>query len=191
MQLLAALLPLVVFYAVESAWGLLAAVVSAIAISVGQMLWMAVRGQHIPRALKFSTGLIVVLGGITAASGDERFVLWSAAIGDFAIAAALLLALLLGKNPVYDLLEDSLDEPLHPLQVAWLRSLGWRAALVFSIHGVWSGWSVTQSRETWLFVTGPGAYVLLGGLAAYEYAVTRWRIWPAIDAEEKERGENG
>ena len=49
-----------------------------------------------------------------------------------------------------------------------------RLALNFLAHAALTAWSVTQPRETWLIVSGPVQYGMLGAQVAAEVAWARW-----------------
>ena len=75
MQLLFALLPLVAFYVAESWYGLRAGVAAAMAFSMLELAVSWYRTRKLSRMALFTAALVLVLGGLSLLSNDERFVL--------------------------------------------------------------------------------------------------------------------
>ena len=65
-----------------------------------------------------------------------------------------------------------------PLRRAFLGGMTLRLALNLAAHAVVTAWSVTEPRETWLFVSGPLQYVMLGGQFVFEIAWGRHTLPP-------------
>jgi intracellular septation protein len=91
LQLAEDFLTAIVFAVVYLATGnLVAAVGVAIAIGIGQFALLHLRGRGIDVMQYMSIGLVVVLGGISLAFNDPRFVLLKPSAVHFAIAAVML-----------------------------------------------------------------------------------------------------
>ncbi len=198
MQFVLAILPLVAFYVAESLYGLKAGVAAAMAfalLDVGVGWW---RTRRIQKMGLFAAGLVVVLGGLSLVSDDERFVLWGPVIGDLVFATVLLGSLFASRS----LLEVGMAEaqaaqaedgtepaPLDAVMRRFLRGLTVRFALNLVLHAGITAWATTQSREVWLFVSGPVQYGLFGIQIAFE-ALLVWRLPPA-DADDAEADTGG
>lgn len=175
LRLLWAMLPLVAFYAVESWYGLRAAIASAIAIGLIDVLVGRLRDGRVSRLTLGTTGLVVVLGALSLASDDERFMLWTPVIGDLVFAGVLIGGLALPES----LMELAVREQdptveLDPELRSILRGLTVRLAAVLGVHALVCAWSTGMSRETWLFVSGPVQYALFGAWLAAEFVVARF-----------------
>lgn len=175
MRLVLALLPLIAFYVVESAYGLKPALIAAMALAVvdlGVGRWLDGR---ISRMTAFGAALVLGLGGMSLLSDDERFVLWTPVIGDVVFAGVMLGGLLLSESPLeIAVREQDPDAALDPWMRGRIRGLTARFALVLLVHAGLAAWSTGQPRETWLFVTGPVQYALIGLQVAGEAAWARF-----------------
>ena len=183
MRLLLALLPLVAFYLAESWWGLRPAVAVGVGLAlveVGYTRWAEGRWNRLTLG---TAALVAGLGGLALLSDDPRFVLWSPVIGDVVIAGVLVTFLARGANPIAAAAEaQDPDLDLHPLEARFLEGIGWRFAGLLGVHAALTAWSVDQPRETWLFVSGPVQYVLMGLQLAGEMAYGRLVVLPRVDA---------
>jgi intracellular septation protein A len=176
-QFLLAILPLVAFYVGESLYGLKAGVAAAMGfalLEVGVGYW---RTRRIQKMGLFALGLVLVLGGLSLVSDDERFVLWGPVIGDLVFAGVLLGSLLTARSLLEVAWDEARDEALDDVMRRFLRGLTVRFALNLVLHAAITAWATTQSRETWLFVSGPVQYGLFGIQIALE-AVLVWRLPP-------------
>lgn len=159
----------------ESTWGLKPALIAAMGLALvdlGVGRWLDGR---ISRMTAFSAVLVCGLGGMSLLSDDERFVLWTPVIGDLVFAAVMLGGLLLAESPLETAVrEQDPDTPIDPWMRARIRGLTARFALVLLVHAGLAAWSTGQPRETWLFVTGPVQYALIGLQVAGEAAWARF-----------------
>lgn len=171
---LAAFLPLVVFYLIDDQLGPTAGIIAAIALTLGEVIWHKWRHGKVDRMIWLTGGLVVGLGSISLISGDERFMLYSPAIGD-GIFALLLLATVWRRAPLLVELARRADPNLHrdPERVQVMAGMTWRLAIVLVIHGLAVLWSATEPRETWLFVSGPAQYILMALWFGGEILVAR------------------
>ncbi|MEZ4319500.1 MAG: septation protein IspZ [Myxococcota bacterium] len=183
MQLFFALLPLVAFYFVESWYGLKAGVAAAMAFSLVDLGAGWVRTRKLSRMTLFTAALVLGLGSMSLLSDDERFVLWSPVVGDLVFAALLLGGLAWpGARSMLEVAweEANPDDALDPVMRRFLRGMTVRFALNLGLHAALTGWSTTETREVWLFVSGPVQYGLFGVQIAIE-AVLVWRLPPVSD----------
>lgn len=185
-----AVLPLVAFWAVESWLGTRAAIVAGIVLASAEVAWTRWQDGRFAKLPLLTAGLVVVLGGLSLLSDDPRFVLWSPVVGDVVLAALLVGAELRSPHVLARMVaEQDPSLELHPLQVRWLDGLALRVAGVMGLHAALTAWSIPQARSTWLFVSGPLQYVLLGALVAVELAWARLVVLPRVEAEEDARGQ--
>jgi intracellular septation protein A len=184
--LFAALVPLVLFYAVESWYGLRPAVLVSMVASLIDVGWSWRTTGQVPRMTVLTAGLVLVLGGLSLWSDDERYVLWTPVIGDWVFAGVLVLSTVGGGSLLEVAMhEQRPDEPLHRLERAFLRGVTLRFAANLALHGVVTAWAAGGSRELWLLVSGPVLYGMMGVQMAGEVVWGRWVVGPAVDAEEE------
>lgn len=183
MQVLFALVPLVAFYLAESWYGLQAGVALAILFAVGQLSWDWFRHRRLNRLVVFGTVLIVVLGGLSWLSDDERFVLWSPVVSDFVFAGIIVVGTF-ATPPLQEVAIREADPTVDLDDDArrWLRRVALRFGANLALHGILTAWATTQSRETWLLVSGPVQYGMIGLQGIYEYL--RARGTPRVDASD-------
>jgi intracellular septation protein A len=184
MQLLLGLLPLIAFYVGESLYGLQAGLVAAIATSLLDVAYGRLVHGKVNRVVLVSTGLVVLLGGLSLLSDDERFVLWTPVLGDLVFAGVLLASLLAPLSALELALREQdptvdIDAPMR----RFLRGITVRFALNLLLHAGLTAWAVGQSRETWLFVSGPMQYVLMGLQGGLEVVLVRRLPPSARDAD--------
>jgi intracellular septation protein A len=173
------LAPLLVFYLVEDQWGTTAALVASMLFTLGDLAITWLRQKRLDRVALFTGGLVLGLGGLSLLSDDERFMLYTP------VASDALFALLLGvsvwrKRPLMLVLAEQQQPDLaaDPLRRDFLGGMTLRLALNLATHGLVTAWSVSQPRETWLFVSGPLQYLMLGLQFLFEIAWGRHRLPP-------------
>lgn len=146
MAALTELIPLILFFVTYKTLGMLAATAVAIVTVLVQVAVRKVRKQRVEPMLWITLGVVVVLGGATLLSGDERFIKWKPSIVYWCAALALVVAqLVFRKNLIRRAFESAFNAP-DPI---WLRLLG--------------AWVV--------FLLGLGALNLL---VAYRYSSDVW-----------------
>jgi intracellular septation protein A len=178
------LVPLVAFYLVESWYGLRAGTIVAIVLAAIEVMWTRWRTGRVPRMTIFTAGLIVLLGGLSLYSEDERFVLYTPIAGDLIFAAVLALSTVTGSSLLEaGMREQDPEADLHPLEQRFLRQATQRFALNLLAHAGLTAWSVDVSREMWLLVSGPVQYGMFGVQLAAEIAWGRWVVGPRVDAD--------
>jgi hypothetical protein len=173
-QFIRALTPVLLFWGAERWLGLSTAIGLAAAWAVGDLAYTRWRRQPIDRLTLLSTGLIVVLGGVTAAGADERVALYTPVIGDAVVAGALGIPLLRGGSPLVDLVEAQRpDEPIGPDERTLLDRFTAEFALLMLAHGALTVAAVWWYRDAWSFVTGPGQLLMIAALIARVWLLAR------------------
>ncbi len=185
LRVLLSLLPLILFYALESSAGLAIAVVAGMLAVAGDVAFTWWREGRISRITMVSAPMVVGLGVITLVADNPVFTLVGPAVGDTVFATLLIGARLLGKNLLLVALEDiDRDAELHPLQVRHLDGVSWRLALNLLVHAIIVVTVMNGSREVWLFVAGPLQMILIGVQVAAELAWLHWVVGPKVDADD-------
>ncbi len=185
LRVLLSLLPLILFYALESSAGLAIAVVAGMLAVAGDVAFTWWREGRVSRITMVSAPMVVGLGVITLVADDPVFTLVGPAVGDTVFATLLIGARLLGKNLLLVALEDiDRDAQLHALQERHLDGVSWRLALNLLVHAAIVVWAMNGSREVWLFVAGPLQMILIGIQVAAEMAWLHWVVGPKVDADD-------
>lgn len=177
---LLAIVPLVVFYVVESRWGLRAGVLLAMAFAAADLAWHWFRHRRVHRLGLGAAALVVGLGGMSLLSDDERWFLWSPVLGDVLLAAVLLGSVLLGA-PLLTVAAREADPELvlDADEERLFAGITARLGLNLLVHAALCAWAVGESRETWLFVSGPVQYLQIGAQMLGEIAWSRYKLPPA------------
>ncbi len=182
LRLVWAFIPLVVFTAVESWYGTRPAVVLAVLLAVGEVVYSRVREGRIRWMPAIMAGLVVVLGGLSLLSDDPVFYLWTPVIGDVAFAAMLGGSVVMGRSMLVTAMEEAEPgEPIPPVLRRFLDGATLRTALVMLAHAAVTAWATTQERAVWTLVSGPVQYVMLGAQIGGEVLWARSRVLPELD----------
>lgn len=181
--LLLAIVPLAVFYVVESRWGLRAGVLLAIGFALADLAYHWIRHRRLHKLGLGAAVLIVGLGGLSFISEDERFFLWSPVVGDVVFAAVLIGSVAIG-SPLLTVAAREADPSLEldPDEERLFAGITVRLGLNMLIHAVICAWAVGQSRETWLLVSGPVQYGMIGLQVGAEVLWSRATL-PPLDPE--------
>ncbi len=183
LRAISGILPLLAFWWVESEYGLSAGVVAALGFTAAELGFTWWRERRLDRMALGMAGLIVVLGGLSLWSEDERFFLIGPALGDLVFAGLLVLSTVLGRSVlVVALREQDPELDLHPLEVAFFEDVGRRFAAVLLLHALIICWAVDQPRWIWTFLSGPGQMVMMAVQLAGEVAWGRLVLGPRVDA---------
>ncbi len=184
-QALWAFAPLLLFYIVEDHYGLKAGLILAMALALLELAWHWLRHRRLEKMVLFSSGLILFLGGLSLLSDDERFMLYTPVIGDLMVSGILALSLLRGRPLLLSLAGQQDPEILSdPIRRAYMGSLTGRLAINLALHAAVTAWSTGESREIWIFVSGPLQYLFLGFQLVGEFLYARLIILPRLEAEE-------
>lgn len=108
--------------------GIYLATLTAIVASIGQILWVKLRGQKTETMMWVSLGIIIVFGGATLWLHDETFIKWKPTVLYWVFAAILFGAMLFGRNVIKSLMGKQMELP----DVAWSRlNLAWGGFFAF------------------------------------------------------------
>lgn len=155
MRLLFDFLPLLVFFAVFKLAGIYAATAAGMAASALQVGLFWIKHRRFETMHLVTLGAIAVLGGLTLAFQDERFIKWKPTLVNWIFAAVVLGSHGWGDRPV---LQRLLASQLRLPDAAWRRvNLGW--GVFFLIAGTlnlyvafWYGLDLDADtrREIWV-----------------------------------------
>lgn len=176
------LAPLLVFYLVEDQWGTTPALIASMLFTVGDLAVTWFRQRRLDRVALVTGGLVLGLGGLSLLSDDERFMLYTPVASD-ALFALFLFASVARKRPLMLVLAEQQQPELaaDPLRRAFLGGMTLRLGLNLAVHAGVTAWAVAEPRETWLFVSGPLQYIMLGAQFLFEIAWGRHTLPPEPD----------
>ncbi len=156
MKLLGDFLPIIAFFIVfklvGGTSGIYAATASAITVALASAIYCWVRYRKIERQQLVMLAILLVMGGLTLALHDERFIKWKPTVVSWVTAGAFLVVPCFGlrKTLVERMFGANIAAPNHvwrQLNVAWIVffiSLGW-LNLYFAFHwptDVWVNFKV-------------------------------------------------
>jgi intracellular septation protein len=130
MKLLFDLFPVILFFAAYQLWGIFVATAVAIAASVAQIGWLALRRRKIEKMLWASLAIIVVFGGLTLALRDKTFIQWKPTVLYWLFGAVLAGSALGGRNLIRSMMSEQMRLPAH----VWTR-LNWSWVAFFAFMG--------------------------------------------------------
>lgn len=130
MKFLFDLFPVILFFVAFQFWGIFVATAVAIAASIGQIGWLALRGRRIDKMLWVSLAIIVVFGGLTLLLRDKTFIQWKPTVLYWLFGAVLAGASLTGRNLIRTMMSEQLQLP----ERVWER-LNWSWVGFFVLMG--------------------------------------------------------
>jgi intracellular septation protein len=128
MKLLFDVFPILLFFAAFKLADIYVATGVAIVTTVGQIVWLKLRGKMVEPMQWASLGIIVVFGGLTLLFHDETFIKWKPTVLYGLFAIGLLLApRFTGSNPLRSIMGAQVSLP----DATWVRlTLAWVAFFV-------------------------------------------------------------
>jgi intracellular septation protein A len=180
MQVVLALLPVLVFWLLETEYGTRVATSAAVVTAIADVAWTRWRDGRWARLPMITAGLVVVMGGMSLASDDPRFVRATPVIGDLVMGALLAVAVLRGGNPlIAAVAEAEPDVAITDEERGWLNRVAWRVVANFGLHAALCAWAADQPTSVWAFVSGPLQLGMLGAQVAGEAIAVRLRAPPS------------
>lgn len=131
MKFLFDLFPVILFFVAFQVWDIYVATGAAIAATVVQIGWLALRGRRIEPMLWASLGIIVVFGGLTLLLRDKTFIQWKPTVLYWLFGAVLAGAALSGRNLIRSMMSQQVQLPA----AVWAR-LNWSWVGFFACMGV-------------------------------------------------------
>src|SRR5205823_3036786 len=125
------LFPVVLFFVAIQIWDIFVATAVAIAGTIAQVGWLALRKKKIEPMLWASLAIIVVFGGLTLYLRDKTFILWKPTVLYWLFGAVLAGTGLMRRNLVRALLSEQMQLPAP----VWAR-LNWSWVAFFGLTGV-------------------------------------------------------
>jgi intracellular septation protein len=108
--------------------GIYLATLVAIIASIGQIVWVKLRGHPVETMMWVSLGIIVVFGGATLWLHDESFIKWKPTVLYWLFGGVILGSMLFGRNVIKGLMGSQMELP----EPAWSRlNLSWGGFFIF------------------------------------------------------------
>jgi intracellular septation protein len=123
--------PVALFFVAIQIWDIFVATAVAIAASVMQVGWLALRKKKIEPTLWASFAIIVLFGGLTLYLRDKTFILWKPTVLYWLFGTVLAGSAALGRN----LIRAVLGEQMRLPEPVWAR-LNWSWVAFFGLMGV-------------------------------------------------------
>jgi intracellular septation protein len=131
MKFLFELFPVALFFVAILFWDIFVATAVAIAATIVQVGWLALRRKKIPPMLWASLAIIVVFGGLTLYLRDKTFILWKPTVLYWLFGTVLAGAALARRNLIRSLLSEQMSLP----EPVWAR-LNWSWVGFFAVMGI-------------------------------------------------------
>jgi isopentenyldiphosphate isomerase/intracellular septation protein A len=182
-------LPLLIFIVADELFGLTIGLAVAVGFGVLELCFSYLRNRRIDKFVLFDTGLIVVLGLISILlQNDIFFKIKPGLIG-------IILVLLLGitsfsQNPILIKMSGRYLQgmQLSAEQLGMMQKMMRRMFFLFSFHTLLVFYSAFYlTKEVWAFISGGLFYLLIGGMAGFEFLrviIQRWRLRQKYSQEE-------
>ncbi|WJF89045.1 septation protein A [Paraburkholderia bonniea] len=112
MKFLFDLFPIILFFVTFKLWGIYTATAVAIAATLAQIAWVALRHRRVDPMLWVSLGVVVVFGGATLVLHNDTFIKWKPTVLYWAFSIALLVSqLAFGKNLIQAMMGKQITLP--------------------------------------------------------------------------------
>jgi intracellular septation protein len=147
MKLLFDFLPVLLFFAAYKFADIYVATGVAIAAALVQIVWMRIRGGKIDPMLWVSTGIIVVLGGLTIWLHNETFIKWKPTVLYWLMGGTLMAGQLVFRK---NLLKAVMGRELELPEDVW-RVANWSWIVFFAAMGLVNLWvAFNFDTDTWV-----------------------------------------
>jgi intracellular septation protein len=154
MKFLFDLFPVILFFAAFQLWDIYVATGVAIAASIVQIGWLALRRRKIDPMLWASLAIILVFGGLTLALRDKTFIQWKPTVLYWLFAAVLAGGALAGRNLIKAMMSKQIQLP----EPVWAR-LNWSWVAFFAAMGAANLYvAYNYSESAWV------SFKLFGGM---------------------------
>src|SRR5882762_10129741 len=176
MKFLFDLLPVGSFLVALLIWDIFVATAVAIAVTLGQVSWLALRKKKIHGMLWISAACVLVFGGLTLILQDKTFIQWKPTVVYWLFGSVLATAPLLGKNLIKTMMSEQLTLP----EKTWSR-VNWSWVAFFAFMGA-ANLYVAYNYSTDLWVN----FKLFGGIGLMLAFVVVQALFLAKYVEEKQ-----
>lgn len=140
--------PLVLFFLVNSKFGIFYGTAALVVSTVLALGYSWVTTRRIPKILAFGCAAVVFFGALTLIFEDDTFIKIKPTVVSAAISALLLGGVLLRRNPLKAVMGEAINMKLSP--AAWIR-LTWIWIAMFSTMALANEWAWRNlSTDAWV-----------------------------------------
>lgn len=177
------LFPVIVFWFFEEKFGTLWGLVAAIVWAVGECIYEYLKTKTVDKLTLMSTGLVVVLGGVSLLFDQSLFFKFSPVITELIFAIIIfwqsrqeegfLMQMAKKSNPKAF---SHNDPQIQAAQRQMFKRMSVSLCLFLIVHSLVLGAvAVKGTTGQWAFLKGIGFYVLFGVWFAFEFLWVRFR----------------
>lgn len=189
-KLLPGFIPLFVFIAIDEIWGTRAGLVAALAIGLGELIWIWLKEKRFDRFVLFDTGLLVVLGSVSLLLDNDIFFKLKPGLVELILCAILAVSAFSRINIVGLMTQRYMkDMELNDQQLSQFRKTMQFMFFVFLAHTLLVFYAAFYwSDKAWAFVSGGLFYILFGVVFLVELVRQKYfrKQTPAIFPEDEE-----
>lgn len=189
-KLLPGFIPLFVFIAIDEIWGTRAGLVAALAIGLGELIWIWLKEKRFDRFVLFDTGLLVVLGSVSLLLDNDIFFKLKPGLVELILCAILAVSAFSRINIVGLMTQRYMkDIELNDQQLSQFRKTMQLMFFVFLAHTLLVFYAAFYwSDKAWAFVSGGLFYILFGVVFLVELVRQKFfrKQTPAIFPEDEE-----
>ena len=175
------LFPLILFFAAYKFYGLYVATGVAMVASVGQILWIKLRGNPIEGTHWINLVVIIVFGGATLWLQNEAFIKWKPTVLYWLFGGVLLFSQLFLKR---NLMQKLLGEKIKMPDAAWSRlNVSWASFFILAgALNLFVAFSGLFSEDMWVNFK---VFGLMGLLILFVIGQSIW-LGKHIEHDQKE-----
>jgi len=169
--LLGGLLPILAYVLVEQVYGTIGGMIAGVVLGAVEVGWEYRRYGKVQGVTWLSSGLVLVLGGISLWEGEGVFFKLQPAIFLLVFALIFLVSSLLGR-PFFVALAKKQNPGLHPFLEERFHGINWRLGFLFLALSALSAYSAFHwSTAAWAALKAVG---LPAGVFAYMLIEVLW-----------------
>ena len=172
------MVPLVVYWIIESNFGLIAGVYAAMAAGLIELLYTRIRYKHIDKIVLGGTVLVIIMGLLSLYYNSGIFIKLKPAIFEFIFAGVLFVSWIVDKPLMVVMAKKQAGGVIeNSFQLKYLKGITLRLSILFLIHGIITVYAaIYLSTGQWILVKGVLFYVLSAAMMLGEYIyLRRWK----------------
>jgi len=186
------LAPVIAFIYVDEYYGPKAGVVAGITLGILETMFLYLTERHIDKFSLGSTLLILVMGSMSLATGNQLFFKLKPAIVNIVMVMLLIGSSIIRKPIMLLFAKKQFGENFTPNQymLSYFSGINWRLSLLLIFHTVLIVYSALyMSNATWGFITKGGSFILMGIYLVIELIYSRF-ILPKRFAKKQTSNKN-
>ena len=176
------MVPLIGFWLVEKYWGVIAGIVAAVVLAIGEVVWVYWRERRWEPFAVWSAILVIGMAILSWQLEDERILLLKPAILEGVFALLFLGSSIMGRPFMLLMARKQFGNmPMGDFQTRYLSGVNWRVGILFVIHTLVTVYAALYlSIDAWFWVKGLFFYILFGIFFLGELVYSRWVLRPRM-----------